>query len=380
VNHINKTIAFILIGCILAVAVFFVVRQNPWIRGAEESTRGHRQIKDIVGEEDSGETDVVLPQNEDFEEEDKIAEELSLTTSAQAPSVAKVERRVPAVEKSVTHISSYAYWIKPTPVLAPSRGNQEAATAEPAALPAFEPIETELADWTEVGLVAHAGGTVQKVQGTNTIEAVEENYALGHRVFELDLNLTSDGRLVGIHDWDGKNAKSWAEFSSKPVGGIFTPTSIEMFLDFLDKHKDAYIITDTKSFDYSDEQVEEQFEVLLEATSARPELRKRIVVQVYGQDMYYLVNKIYKYPNMIYTLYMETDPEAEIVKFVDNEDIAVVVMPPERANQDFLRKIYDTGAKVFIHTLNSTEEVKEWLGKGASGVYTDDLLPKELLK
>jgi glycerophosphoryl diester phosphodiesterase len=234
--------------------------------------------------------------------------------------------------------------------------------------------------WTDIGLVAHAGGSVKSVQGTNTIEAVEANYALGHRVFELDFNLTSDGKLVGIHDWGTKPAKSWEEFSSKPVSDSFTPTSLEMFLDFINEHEDAYIVTDTKSFDYPDEEIEKQFKVLLDATKSRPWLRDRIVVQVYSQAMYHLVNKIYKYPNILYTLYMETDSEATIVKFVKKEKIPVVVMPPQRANQPFLTKLYDAGAKVFLHTLNSKEEVDGWLAKGISGVYTDDLPPSAWIK
>jgi glycerophosphoryl diester phosphodiesterase len=238
---------------------------------------------------------------------------------------------------------------------------------------------TPVSSWVDIGLVAHAGGTVGNVQGTNTIEAVQTNYELGHRVFELDFNLTSDGKLVGIHDWGGKAAKSWDEFSSKQVSGLFTPTSLEMFLDFLEQHEDAYIITDTKSFDYTDEQITEQFQILFDAASVRPELRERIIVQVYNQKMYHLINKIYKYPNILYTLYMTPDTEAQVVEFVRSENIPVIVMPPERANQPFLSDIYAAGAKVFLHTLNDINDIKAWLAKGVSGFYTDDILPEQLV-
>jgi glycerophosphoryl diester phosphodiesterase len=234
--------------------------------------------------------------------------------------------------------------------------------------------------WTDIGLVAHAGGNVQNIQGTNTIEAVEENYELGHRVFELDFNLTSDGKLVGIHDWGTNPAKSWEEFSSKLIMDNFTPTSLEMFLDFIDEHEDTYIVTDTKSFDYPEEEVEKQFKILLEATEDRPWIRERIVIQVYSQAMYHIVNKVYKYPNILYTLYAETDSEDKIVKFVTDEKIPVVVMPPERANMTFLNRLFKAGAKVFLHTLNDKEEVDGWLAKGVSGVYTDELLPSTWAK
>jgi glycerophosphoryl diester phosphodiesterase len=347
-----------------------VVENDLSVPALEENAEEEHEasiIKEIRDEEDKAGS---LKENE----ADKAAE-APAGSEAMALSQSAAEHRlsVPAAENNATHASSYANWIEVTP--APPRGSEQGAAPTPKYAP-----NKEIAEWTKTGLVAHAGGKVENVEGTNTIEAVEENYALGHRVFELDLNLTSDGRLVGIHDWEGQIAKSWDQFSSKPVKGIFTPTSIEMFMDFLDKHKDAYIITDTKSFDYEKEMVEKQFEALLEAARSRPELRKRIVVQVYGQDMYHLVNKIYRYPNVIYTLYMESNPEAEIVRFVEKESIPVVVMPPERANQDFLEKLFGAGAKVFIHTINSKEEAEKWIAKGAAGVYTDDLLPKDMEK
>ncbi|MDR1914157.1 MAG: hypothetical protein LBQ68_06745, partial [Clostridiales bacterium] len=61
-------------------------------------------------------------------------------------------------------------------------------------------------DWTNLygitgKLVAHAGGQIAEFPETNTIEAMEHNYNLGHRLFEMDLNLTSDNIMVAIHDW-----------------------------------------------------------------------------------------------------------------------------------------------------------------------------------
>ena len=38
----------------------------------------------------------------------------------------------------------------------------------------------------------------------NVLEALDENYSKGFRLFELDLLLTSDNYIVAAHDW-----KNW---------------------------------------------------------------------------------------------------------------------------------------------------------------------------
>lgn len=53
-------------------------------------------------------------------------------------------------------------------------------------------------------LIAHAGGTVREkeynTKYTNSLEALRQNYNLGHRLFEMDFNLTSDKKLAAVHD------------------------------------------------------------------------------------------------------------------------------------------------------------------------------------
>ena len=252
--------------------------------------------------------------------------------------------------------------------------------AQPAALIITEPGE-EIPAWTHAAarLVAHAGGNIDDIQGTNTIDAVEYNYSLGHRVFELDFNLTSDDVLVGIHDWGAENtAPTWQEFSSKKIRDRYAPASYEDFIRFLSEHKDTYLVTDTKSYDLRDDQIAKQFRIMYDISEkVDPSTRERIVVQIYNQNMYHIINTIYKYPNILYTLYATPDTEEQVLEFIESEHIPVVVMPPERANEPFLDKLLNLGIKVYLHTLNDYNEVIQWQAKGVWGVYTDTLLPRD---
>ena len=253
---------------------------------------------------------------------------------------------------------------------------------KPAANIFAEPAN-EIPEWTYAAarLVAHAGGSVDDVQGTNTIEAVEYNYQIGHRVFELDFNLTSDNVLAGIHDWGAGNiVPTWQEFSSKKICGRYSPTSYEDFIRFLSEHKDTYLVTDTKSFGLTDDQITKQFQIMFDISEkVDPSTRERIVVQIYNQDMFHLINKIYRYPNILYTLYETPDTEEQVLEFVESERIPVVVMPPERANETFMNKLLVLGIKVYLHTLNDYNEVSQWQAKGVWGVYTDSLLPRDFI-
>ena len=50
-------------------------------------------------------------------------------------------------------------------------------------------------------LIAHAGGTIDGISGTNSLEAVENSRDQQFSFFELDLLISKDNRIVAAHDW-----------------------------------------------------------------------------------------------------------------------------------------------------------------------------------
>ena len=72
--------------------------------------------------------------------------------------------------------------------------------------------------------IAHAGGGIGKMSYTNSRDAFDANYRRGHRCFELDLNWTSDGQLVLIHDWEGNFRDLF------PNSKVTVPPSLDEFL------------------------------------------------------------------------------------------------------------------------------------------------------
>jgi glycerophosphoryl diester phosphodiesterase len=142
----------------------------------------------------------------------------------------------------------------PRPIESALRGNLLAIYD----LSIYRPPETSLASPVEGRLVAHAGGAVRGLTYTNSRDALDESYANGYRIFELDFDWTSDGRLVLVHDWNhtsmlfrtAPHVFSYREFvEGKPSDGLHQLT-FEDLNDWLHRHPDALVVTDTKASNF----------------------------------------------------------------------------------------------------------------------------------
>lgn len=51
-------------------------------------------------------------------------------------------------------------------------------------------------------LIAHAGGGIDGVKYTNSKEALLQSIDTGYRLIEIDLLVSSDGEILGAHDWE----------------------------------------------------------------------------------------------------------------------------------------------------------------------------------
>jgi hypothetical protein len=101
--------------------------------------------------------------------------------------------------------------------------------------------------------IAHAGGRVNDDDYTNSLEALDHNYDMGFRLFELDIIESSDGKFVAAHDW-----LKWAsltnlqvvppptdeEFISLKLLDKYTPLYMDRINKWFSEHPDAILVTD----------------------------------------------------------------------------------------------------------------------------------------
>lgn len=244
--------------------------------------------------------------------------------------------------------------------------------------------------------VCHAlGKTEEGDYLSNSLEAFLYNYSLGQRVFEADLQITSDGVMVLRHDWTSglgqKEAFGWTEeeqwavtaeeFLSAPIWGGYTPLTLEDWFGIMKAHPDIYLVTDTK---YSPE-VGKQFQLFVDTAvgNGYEDVLSRVIVQIYYQEMYDEVRAVYPFENMLLTLYYIGYPggnpeEIEKIKsFMAEKEIPVLTMPSSWWTADRQKELEGSGIRVFVHTVDEVEEAKTRLSQGVDGIYTDNILPEE---
>lgn len=250
--------------------------------------------------------------------------------------------------------------------------------------------ETEATEesWLDYPIVAHALGSIDGHRATNSLDAMAVNYIEKNmRVFEVDLILTSDDRLVARHDWlpylydllgqtriKGKKSGplSYADFMSLYSFGKYEPMDIDKLVSILQKHQDIYIITDTK---YTDAKtISKQFHTLVDAVKdVDVSILDRLVIQIYNREMYDVVNEIHPFKNTIYAIYANSDSQNDVIEFCKNKRISAVAIPIEELNLQYIEGLNQNNIKVYVHTVNTVREKDNYKNMGVWGIYSDYL-------
>ncbi|MGP8314983.1 phosphatidylinositol-specific phospholipase C/glycerophosphodiester phosphodiesterase family protein [Enterocloster aldenensis] len=245
--------------------------------------------------------------------------------------------------------------------------------------------------WISNGpLVAHAFGGIRKqgmIKATNSLEAFEENYMMGYRVFEVDFELTStEYAMIASHDenhWreitgmDSTAEYSLENFHATKLYGTYTPLDIKQVINLMLEYPDVYIITDTK---YQDKvNVLLGFAQLVKyANEVNPEVLNRIIPQIYNEEMLDWVMDIHKFNSIIYTLYATEKWEIEDVQnFCQQTGVNCVTIWDYLATKEMVESLKLIDVKVGIHTVNDEELANEKINLGVDLIYTDFLNPND---
>lgn len=235
-------------------------------------------------------------------------------------------------------------------------------------------------DWLSgsAPLIAHAGGAVRMgpdVQTyANSLAAIAENYTLGHRIFELDFQVTADSGLAAVHDGvtaGNENGIFMNTAEWQATGG----TTIGDVLDQMMINTDMFIVTDTKRYDIV------AFQIIYDEAAKRDiNLLNRIIPQIYTCSMYDEVMAVYDFPSLIFTTYNTSETPEEIVGFVSRkENVRVITTPAgeEGVSRQLTQLANQTGILVYAHTLNDYEDIGAMRAQGVYGLYTDLLVPSD---
>lgn len=240
-------------------------------------------------------------------------------------------------------------------------------------------------------VIAHGLGAMDGIVTLNCLEGFQQQYQRGVRVFEVDLRLTSDLQVVLRHDWRAGWQAGISEtaipsleaFLNRPILEQYTPLSFRDLLLLMEEYPDVCIVTDTKFTDA--EIVTLQFQAMLADAEelGLTYLFDRMVIQVYSELMYTVVDNLHHFPNYLYTLYAEGFGRTEtafrdIASFCDEQGILGITMWDYWWNDAYASIAEEYGLRVFAHTVNDADEALSLLERGISAIYTDSLTPGDL--
>ena len=224
-------------------------------------------------------------------------------------------------------------------------------------------------------LIAHGGGVGSFVY-TNSVQAVNDSLNKRFTFIELDLLKTSDGHLIGGHDWisfkrmvaygDLKDQPlSFEEAKNNKVNGKWDPISAENIRHLMERYPNWILVTDKI----------QDFDLLLKEVP----FPDRLVVEVFSvEDYVRALHSGIKFPmfsakNVSY---------AKIAKIYGFPIIAVNIRrmfkSPERSEmlEDFVAKgVGVWGYYTTFKQKDDKEFLRQNLGRTLSKVYTDSLCP-----
>lgn len=230
----------------------------------------------------------------------------------------------------------------------------------------------------EIKLIAHAGGAVNGIAMTNSLEALHSAREKGFEYIELDLLFTSDSMLVAGHSWHeyntamgmpekGDSAPTTEFFSSSSLPGGFTPLTAKEINDFFLSDEKLFFVTDK----ISDVDVLDRF---------FPLLKKRMLVEAFCYDDYVeLCRKGYKLA--MYSCMAEDINTAPIKHllfhfFFPGPKIEYIALHTSAFDYLFMKFInFFSSFKIALFTVNDFEDIPKKYMNDIEFVYTDFISP-----
>lgn len=227
--------------------------------------------------------------------------------------------------------------------------------------------------------IAHAGGQIGYATYTNSIDALNVNYDLGFRVFEMDFSFTSDQKLVCLHDWEESFERSFGMRRQAPVSLLafeqlvrdhseFNKCTLASLMEWFSTHPEAILVTDVK---------ERNLDALAVISSDYPQFIDQVIPQIYQPDEYSATRNL-GYKRIIWTLYLYRGSASSVLSNAQTMDLWAITMDTNRADQQLGLSLDTIAVPSYVHTINNYADFLYFKSAGIDEIYTDNLsLPRE---
>lgn len=201
-----------------------------------------------------------------------------------------------------------------------------------------------------VTLIAHAGGgdVSDKNIFLNCQEMFYIHYNKGIRLFEYDFSFSSDGKLIGNHNWEYVNKNiTYEEYKNLKINGKYTGVTLDFIFEIITEYSDIKIVLDTKEED----EVAVIDEIVLQANLIDLDISSNIIPQIYTSQMWEQI-KDYNFDQFIFTNYKANYNRKTLNSFLKDQD-KITIVAFGIAKMSYIKDMKKLGKKVAIFTKNS---------------------------
>ncbi len=220
--------------------------------------------------------------------------------------------------------------------------------------------------------IAHAGGEIDNLFYTNSLQAVNKSLVSGMNMIELDFKLSSDGYLIALHDWESWSKNTGCSISEYPkydeflkckIFKIYNPIGYQQINNLMDKNKDLILVTDKiNNPEVIKEQITNYDRVYMELFSEKK------VLEAIDLNIKTLISES--------ILYHYLDKNT-LQKWIDKIDGVAVSRHTLMRHHKIFKHIKNKNKKIFVFSINdgeirdSEEEVLMDLKNYITGIYLD---------
>ena len=211
---------------------------------------------------------------------------------------------------------------------------------------------------------AHAGGAIDGQTYINGLDAFEQSYAKGYRVFEVDFSQTSDGSFVCSHDWKalGGKAPDLKGFLAWRGKLKYPPCTLDELVGWFKQHPDTKLVSDAK------------IDILPVNTALEAALPTQLIPEVYNSADLAAIDRRGLKP--ILALYKLSGVPSRLMNLqrAGGQPLTAVGMSPLDVwlGLALWAKLWNH-VPVYVYTINNCNLVPSLRLMGADGIFTDTL-------
>ena len=230
----------------------------------------------------------------------------------------------------------------------------------------------------ENAYIAHGGG-INEYNGTNSLQSVQNSIKNGFKFIEIDMLETSDGYIVGSHDWKKlKKLTNYPKINDRPlslkevnnlkINGKFDVITGADIKNIMEQNQDLILVTDKiKNYDLLLKEIPYPERMIVEVFSAQDYFRalktgiKYPAYCIWNIEKYKEARK-FQFPivTMDAKKFFQTEETIQMVQQLHNSKVTILLFYTSFPQRD------------------KPEWVKQYLGKTVSKIYTDTWSPHNL--